>query len=172
MSLPTKAIDRVFERLSATYGAAWTRQWSGVPIASVKTAWAHELAGFAQNLLCIAWALENLPEKPPNAIEFKQLCRRAPIEEKQSLPAPQPDPQRVQTELAKILPVLQQIRSGSGGHSTDPKAWARRLKAREEAGEKPTMLQCTMWRDALRVTEKPTEDHVRGAMPAASWETI
>ncbi len=30
----------------------------------------------------VAWALENLPERCPNVIEFRNLCRQAPAEMK------------------------------------------------------------------------------------------
>lgn len=47
MSLPIVAIDRLFARLHATYGAAWDRAMGSVPVADAKAAWAHELGGFA-----------------------------------------------------------------------------------------------------------------------------
>jgi hypothetical protein len=150
MSLPTKAIDRLFERLAATYGAAWTRQWADVPMADVKAAWAHELAVFTSSLHRIAWALENLPPKCPNVIEFKHLCRQAPSPETPRLPEPKADPERVKAELAKLA-------SRSPIEKQDPKDWARRILARHQAGEKlnPTTLRIA--KEALRI----------GALPAA-----
>lgn len=150
MSLPDKAIDRLFQRLSATYGAAWVRQWTDVPMADVKAAWAHELATFAQSLHRIAWALENLPPKCPNAIEFKALCRQAPAPETPRLPEPKADPERVKAELAKLG-------ARQPGELQDPKDWARRILARHEAGEKlnPTTLRFA--REALRSHLMPVE---------------
>ena len=49
------------------------------------------------------------------------------------------DPER----LAKIIAML--------GNKPDPLDWARRLKAREESGEKLSMNQKQAWRKALRV---------------------
>ena len=43
MSLPTKAIDRLFERLMLTYGNEWTMKFEGIDMNSVKSMWAHEL---------------------------------------------------------------------------------------------------------------------------------
>jgi len=42
MSLSIKVIDRLFERLGATYGASWSKMWADVPLVDVKTTWAHE----------------------------------------------------------------------------------------------------------------------------------
>ena len=56
MSLPVQALDRLFSRLAATYGAAWERSLGSTPLADVKTAWSHELSGFSGSLNRIAWA--------------------------------------------------------------------------------------------------------------------
>jgi hypothetical protein len=52
-----KAMDRLFDRLSLTYGSAWSRKWDGSPIQEVKSMWAHELSSNANRLDDIAWAL-------------------------------------------------------------------------------------------------------------------
>lgn len=55
-----------------------------------------------------------------------------------------------------------QTRPYVGDKATDgPKAWAHALKAREEAGERLSLGQRTMWRDALHLP-------ITGAI--ASWE--
>ena len=101
MSLPTKAVDRIFHRLAATYGAEFMRKYEGVDEADMKTVWAHELGGFAGDLMAIAWALENLPERCPNVIEFRAICRKSPRVELPQLDV-KADPERVQSELAKL----------------------------------------------------------------------
>ena len=88
MSLPAEVIDRLFSRLNAVYGAAWDRQMGNAPLADVKSVWGHELAGFSDKLGMLAWALDNLPERCPNVIEFKHLARRAPVPETARLPEP------------------------------------------------------------------------------------
>lgn len=147
MTLPIKAVDRLFERLSATYGAAWTRQWVDVPINDVKSAWAHELQGFANHLQSIAWGLENLPERCPNVIEFRNLCRRAPAPDLPKLPEPKADPERLKQELAK----MGNIRAKVATASVDSKDWARRIIGRFEAGEKMNPTTLSMAKDALRM---------------------
>ena len=136
MSLPSKAIDRLFDRLAFTYGRQFTDLYSAVDPAGVKAAWAHELAVFAKSLHRIAWALENLPPKCPNVIEFKALCRQAPAPETLRLPEPAADPARVKAELAKLS-------ASNQAEKQDPKNWARRILAKHEAGQKlnPTTLR-------------------------------
>jgi hypothetical protein len=41
VTLPIKAVDRIFLRLSATYGRAFTAMWEGIDTNDVKPAWAH-----------------------------------------------------------------------------------------------------------------------------------
>lgn len=147
MPLSIKATDRLIERLMATYGAEWTRKWAGCKPEAVKTVWMNELealeseAGHAR----IAWALSNLPDRCPNAPEFKRLCFQAPAPDEPLLPAPAADPERVRAEIAKL-----------GGASKRPmpadmKDWARRLVARHEAGEKSRQISLKFAREALRM---------------------
>lgn len=153
MTLPIKVIDRLFERLGATYGASWTRQWVDVPMNDVKTAWAHELHGYSTNLQLLAWALENLPERCPNVIEFRNLCRRAPAPDVPRLPETKVDPERVKQELDKLSSIRASVTSGS----SNGKDWARRIIGRMEAGERinPASLKCA--KDALQMNKKAGE---------------
>ena len=145
MSLPTKAIDRLFERLAATYGASWTRMWGDVPMLDVKASWAHELAGFSSNLQSVAWGLENLPERCPNVIEFRNLCRRAPEPELPRLPEPKADPERLKAELAKLA----DVRAKVAQKSFSQKDWARRIIEKHEAGEKVRPVTLRFAREAV-----------------------
>ncbi|RYF06725.1 MAG: hypothetical protein EOO31_09065 [Comamonadaceae bacterium] len=146
MSLPLQAVDRLFARLAATYGAGWDRSLGSAPINDVKTAWAHELSGFADRLQDIAWALENLPDTCPNVIVFRGLCRRAPQPEAPRLEAPRADPERVRAELAKLQPILK--RAAPQRHDRD---WASALVSRAEAGEKIRPISLKFAREALRM---------------------
>ena len=142
-------IDRIFNRLAATYGAAWDRQNGLAPMADYKTVWEHELSGFLQSrqsMMRIAWALENLPERCPNVIEFRNLCRQAPAPEVPRLPEPAADPARIAQELAKLAPLR------DSPPRTDSREWARKLIARHESGEyRGTPLVVSMARSVLGV---------------------
>jgi len=141
-----KAIDRLFDRLGATYGAAWDRSLGATPLVDAKSIWAHELQGFAQRLEAVVWALDQLPEHPPNVIQFRNLCRQAPAPEVPLLPEAKADPARLAAELAKLGDLRATVTAQPAG---DMKAWARRLKAREMAAERLSSFQRNAWRVAL-----------------------
>lgn len=143
MSLSPQVVDRLFDCLTATYGRDFTGRWEGLDAAAVKASWAHELAGCAQCLHVIAWALEHLPERAPNVIEFRALCRKAPAKEVPLLPSPPADTGRVAAELAKARAVVD---AGSVGRVD----WARAVLGRVEAGDRMvTPTAAAMARAAL-----------------------
>lgn len=109
MSLQLQVIDRLFDRLIATYGIDFKARYQGIDQNAVKSSWAYELSGFGDSLNSIAWALENLPERAPNVIEFRNLCRRAPESEKPKLEHPKADPAIVKmiTEKLALAPAVQ-----------------------------------------------------------------
>ena len=147
MSISIKAIDRLFERLAATYGSAWSRQWSDVPLADVKTAWAHELSGYGGRLEVLAWALENLPERAPNIIEFRNLCRRSPAPEAPRLPELKADPERLARELSKLQDLKQLVAKAS---PVDHKAWAKRILQGYADGKKTNPTSIRFAKEALQ----------------------
>jgi hypothetical protein len=122
-----EVIDRLFKRLSATYGADWTRQYEGVPISDVKTAWMHELAGYNDHLQAIAYALEILPERCLNVIQFRNLCRAAPAVDVPRIEAPKASPEVVSMVLAGLKPASNRVTM---------KDWAHRVIAKHDAGER------------------------------------
>lgn len=157
MSLPTDLIDRLFQRLSGSYMAAWDRALGNTPLNDVKSAWAHELAEFGrsrESLGRIAWALDNLPDRAPSAPEFKRLCRSAPAPEAPRLEAPRADPARIAAELEKLAPLRATAKAASAG-GIDHKAWAKVIVSRHDAGDR--ILPCTLRfaREALRSHLQP-----------------
>lgn len=142
--LSPQATERLFARMAATYGAAWTRQIADVPLADAKAAWAHELAGYATRMEPIAWALENLPERCPNVIEFRNLCRQAPATQAPRLPEPKADPARVAAELAK----LGHVRSSA---TPDRRDWARRILASHQDGGRVNATSLRFAKQALHL---------------------
>jgi hypothetical protein len=71
-----KIIEALFNKMTVVYGNEWTKKWEGMPIEETKGAWAEELKGFSVEQ--IKHALSNLPERAPNLIQFKDMCRLAP----------------------------------------------------------------------------------------------
>lgn len=82
--LPAAWVDKIFSRLQGVYGREFTGQYSSIVndvdegLANAKQVWADELGGFVKFPEAIAYALEHLPERCPNAIKFKEICRNAP----------------------------------------------------------------------------------------------
>ena len=142
----TQPIDRLFERLSLTYGNAWQTSLGTAPLNEIKIFWLHELSGFMQSkesMMAISWALNHLPERPPNLVQFKNLCFQAPAVEKLQLPAPPADPARVSKELSKLADMR------ITNKKVDPKDWARKILADYAAGAKKTITVVEMARNAL-----------------------
>lgn len=139
--LPSAWVESLFARLQVRYGAAWTRMWEGVEIAAVKADWAEELAGYVNAPDAIKHALGHLPpDRPPTVSQFAALCRNAPRYIAPALPAPTPDPAVVAAVLGAIRPVA----------AHDPKAWARRLRKRDQLCERLSLFQRFCWREALK----------------------
>lgn len=140
-------VERIFERMAATYMAEWSRKVGQTPIADLMTVWEHELSGFLQSreaMMAIAWALENLPETAPNVIQFRNLCRMAPAQEAPKLNEPKANPERIRAELAKLAP----LREATPAAKVDFKAWARAILEHPD-GRTPTVVQ--MAKNALGV---------------------
>lgn len=146
MSLPNPWVERIFLKLSVTYGQAFLRQYDGVDMADVKANWGHELSGFQQHPDAIRYGLENLPpDRSPSVLQFKEICRRTPSHQPiKALPLPPVNP--VMVEKVKTA-----FKRPDG--RTDSRDWATKLKEREEAGEILTLAQRNAWREAMRAGE-------------------
>lgn len=145
MAMPLAWLDRIFEKLTVTYGSAFMDRWRDVDIAKVKTDWLDELEGMEQhNGLMIGYALANLPEKPPTVIEFRNICRRAPIPEVPRLEGPKADPKRLKAEIEKLLAMVKATPAPA-----DKRDWARSLRARHHGGERLKAIQLRFAREAL-----------------------
>ena len=140
------AVDHVFAVLAATYGAAWGRSLGDSPLSDVKTAWAYQLSQFTHSKpakRAILWALQNLPDTVPSAMQFRNVCRLAPSPKVLALPEPKADPERLAAEVAKLAPLRDKL---TATPTFDFKDWAKRLIANPE-GATQTSLQ--MARNAL-----------------------
>ena len=148
MSLPVAVVERLFQRLTATYGAEFVNKWDKVSLTDLKTAWSYELAFCADNLNMIGWALENLPARCPNLIEFKLICKQAPRDTNLALNSPKAPTDIVDKELARMALAAFKLPTDTQG-TVDHKRWAKRLKAKHEAGEKLSIYQIKCYKTAL-----------------------
>jgi hypothetical protein len=147
--MPLQAVDRLFSRLTMTYGPSFTRTFDGLDLNEVKSLWSHELSFYNthEKMSDIAWALENLPERAPNVIEFKNLCRKAPKREAPKLPEPKANPERLKAELAKLMAPAKE--AAAKAQFTDGREWARRIVEKQQAGEKLNAVTLRFAKEAL-----------------------
>ena len=147
MSLPIEWIEKIFKKLSVTYGRDFLGRYEGVPLAEVKADWAHELKGFECRPEAIRHALLTLnASKAPTVYEFRNVCSNAPKMAALELPAPAQDP-------AVVAAICSGLRNGA---PTGWRDWAQRLKSRHEAGDKLSMFQIASYRTALGIEAKET----------------
>lgn len=140
MTLPSSWVDRIFNKLTVTYGQRFLGLYSGISLDSVKADWAYELRGLAQSPNAIKYALEHMsPDKAPNVLEFRDMCRRAPAKAPVQIAPPPIDPEMTRKAMEAI----------NRPEPHDPRAWAWALKDREEKGAKLTGAQRAMWRSAI-----------------------
>jgi hypothetical protein len=99
MSLSSEIVDRVFAKLALTYGHRFLSIWDGMPIEAVKADWGQELSSVRPDR--ILWALQNLPERAPDAPTFRALCSRMP-EPNRPMALPR-GPKRAAPALARML---------------------------------------------------------------------
>lgn len=153
MPFPRAWVDRLFEKLTLTYGASFLRQYEGIPLeddpdtkaVGVKSNWALELDGFEHHAESIVYALQHLPPaKAPTVLEFRELCRRAPPPPQPLLEAPKADPERVATSVATLRQLAPGRRGPEGG-----RGWAYKLQERQRAGMVLTKFQRDCLRQAL-----------------------
>lgn len=137
MSLPNSWVDRLFAKLTVTYGHRFLGMYSGIDLDAVKADWSDELSHFQQSPDALKYALAHLPsDAPPNVFQFRDICRRAPQYVPKALPLPPVDPDMARAVKAMVKPVI-----GAGD-----RAWADKLRARIDAKEiRPTKYQ----RDAV-----------------------
>ena len=110
-SLPKEWIEKIFERMSLTYGSRFTSMWAAVDAEKLKAHWALELGGYAENPELIGHALDHMPDdRPPTLPEFRKLCRNAPRKLPPLLPAPKADPERVSALVKSLKAKLAGVR--------------------------------------------------------------
>lgn len=142
MSLPLPWVEKIFKKLTLTFGRDFVAKWEGSDPEEIKADWAFELRGFQQNPSALAYGLEHcLGGKPPTVHEFKALCSRRP-DQTLRLPAAAANPERVAAEIAK----LSNLRAG---YAVDHKDWARKIVNRHASGERVNVYPLRIAREAL-----------------------
>jgi len=144
MRLPQNIIDRLFTVLFNIYGSQWLNQWKDNDINEVKTLWAEQLGFYANHLNSIAWALDHLPDRAPNLVQFKKLVSDAPMAnqvEAIDYTKTATIPQAIAEELKKItLPVAK-----------DHKAWAKKILKDVDDGIKRRPIAIRFAKEALGI---------------------
>jgi hypothetical protein len=142
--LPPKVIDKLFFRLSNVYGSQWTNLWRDNDIDEVKELWRDELGYFANNLDAFAWALNHLPERVPNLVQFKKLCFDAPMVN-QALAIDYTKPAPIPAEIA------QELKKITTPRTVDDKAWAHKILKDADGGIKRAPLSVRFAKEALNI---------------------
>lgn len=119
----------IFSACQVRYGRRFLAQYEGVAIHLVHKDWARVLRGFAQNPAAVLWALENLPDAPVMAPQFRALCDAAPRPATKLLERPVVSPARLREVRAQLQEIV------SKRVPSDGKAWARDVMAKVERGE-------------------------------------
>lgn len=148
MPLPARWVDHLFGRLTVRYGAAFMRQWpDNTDTAIIRADWADVLDGTSGT--AIEYALRYLPERPVNAVQFRDICRRAPQPAQLALPAP--------TELAqphRVAEIMARLRTAAADRvSPADKCAANILRLVANAGGRASIaqrqqLEAMGWTDA------------------------
>lgn len=99
MPLPHRWVEHLFARLAVRYGGAFLRQYGDADPALVQADWADVLDGLSGE--AIGYALRYLPaDRPPNAMQFRDLARRAPGPTVPQLPRQRTEPPAGVRDLA------------------------------------------------------------------------
>lgn len=104
MPLPASWVDSLFAKLSVRYGTAFQAMYRDLDPEAVKADWAEVLDGVSGQ--SIGYGLRYLPsDRPPNAQQFRDLCRKAPTADPLpalAAPTDRPDQARVQAVLRRL----------------------------------------------------------------------
>ena len=131
--LDERWVAKIFQKLTGVYGAQFRAKFSNVEdgvdvgLALAMDAWAEELGNFSDCPEAIAYALGHLPtDHAPNAIEFRDICRRYRPKEPPALPyklTPE-DHQRIAAAAGKAVRQMKsKIHDGIDAHwATHPRS--------------------------------------------------
>jgi len=100
---PEQGLDYIFGKMSAIYGAVFTRHWEGVDPSLVRQVWKDECGVALTYRPKIDYALKHMsPERPPSALAFAKLLNDGPrIPDKPNFHIGMSNPVPKDSEVAK-----------------------------------------------------------------------
>jgi len=106
-------LDYMFGKMSAIYGATFTRHWEGVDVALVRQVWKDECGRGLTYRPKLDYALKHMnPERPPSALAFAKLLNDGPaippkpdfhIGYDKPIPKDSPVAKKAMAEIKKML---------------------------------------------------------------------
>ncbi len=151
MALPNAWVSRLFSRFQAIYGNKVATMWGDADLNEVRQVWGERLAHY--EAVDIKRALETMvvayTDFPPTLPQFMGMCRDARAARGQE--ASKKIVVRYATVSPEILAAIHELTADPVNRKRDPKDWARRLLAKDSAGEPtvPYALKCA--KEALGV---------------------
>lgn len=151
MSLPAAWVDHLFAKLATRYGAAFSAMYRDTDPAVVKADWAEVLTGLDGD--SIGYGLRYLPtDRPPNAMQFRDACRRAPVQASTRLPAPSIDT----ASREFVEKTVRRVRDAIGANRSGSPAMLCALRIRAIASARGRMSDAQL--HVLRSCERLTGD--------------
>jgi hypothetical protein len=96
----SELIEMIFRKCGLRYGRDFAARWEGYDINDVMDDWAHELKGITPE--SVAYALQNLPDKPPTVGDFKKIALNAPQKPLERLDPPRANPEVMRAALEQF----------------------------------------------------------------------
>jgi len=107
----SQMIDILFAKLQIRYGRDFLYKYDGIDIELVKEDWAIELSCFENWPDALKYGINNLPIRPPNVIEFKNICLKSPAQVRPELPPPTPNPEKKKEAMQKIQALVEKMKA-------------------------------------------------------------
>jgi hypothetical protein len=160
MALPLDWVDAIFARLRLAYGERFVAQYGPLDPEQVKADWANTLDGITSG--GVRHAYDHLPpDYPPNALQFRALCRGLRTPDRPALAAP--GGKATPADIARLNRAASVLRA-----PRDPRAWIGLLLARQAAGERLSRCQLEMLRASCAgTTVHRASDDEQGTEPVS-----
>jgi len=150
--------------LQGNYGSRFLNQWKtgqqspdgeDIGIKNAMATWAKKLGGFSDMSDAIKAVLDYLPSDPPSLPEFVNLCREAGRRLSENVKRIEYVP--TEEEKQRAAYAAKAASKAITKEKRDHKAWAKKLKARHDAGEVLSLMQIDAYQEALEESNEPAE---------------